>query len=85
MQLFHDGLVSAACVLGGKKKLQLCKGHASLCFTPRTGATWVVCGKEGSSLGDQTVLGEDGYLHIVLSTLLGDDILGFQEFPPLLG
>lgn len=80
IQLFRDSLISIACVLKGRKKLQLCKGHPSLCVTPsqelhglaverrvalwRIGVCWV------------------GYLPTtVLSTLLGADILGVQDSP----
>lgn len=57
MQLFHDGLISTVCVIQDGKKLQLCKGHPSLCFTPSQELHGLVVGRGGSSLGDLECVG----------------------------
>lgn len=76
MQLLHGGLTSPAYTLWGGEKLWLCKGHPSLCFIPSQELHGLVVGRRVALWG--SVLG--GYLPTtVLSTLLGDDILGVQD------
>lgn len=76
-----DGLISTVCVLYSRKKLQLCKGHPSLCFIPSQELHGLVVDRR-VALWRGKWGGLGGYLPItVLSILPGDDILGVRDSP----